>query len=379
MSLHLKTNAPSRLERDPVNIGLPKLNFDGKPLGRYEFWPSWFFYLPVVVYWIFLSIRYRSFSLPMLANPTIELGGMVGESKSAILDLAVGEAREIILPYVTLRKKATYDDSAVSEILKQARALDICLPCIVKPDLGCRGAGVQKINSPEELLDYLNAFPLGRDFMLQKLAPYQAEVGLFYQRMPNEKQGKITSLTFKYAPYVLGDGQRTLKELIEDDRRAGKLTHVYFPKNEAHLEDIPVKGEYLTLAFAGSHSRGSIFRNGGSFITDALEKRIDALMHQIPGFHYGRMDIKFEDIDSFTEGRHFALIEINGASSESTHIWDSRTTLKEIFSTLLSQYRTLFEMGDQIRRSGVESPKISVMIKTWLRELKATKELPPSN
>src|SRR6266446_2731777 len=54
--------------------------------ARWEFWPAWLFYLPVGVYYIWLGLRYRSFSLTSAANPEIPTGGLVGESKCSILD-----------------------------------------------------------------------------------------------------------------------------------------------------------------------------------------------------------------------------------------------------------------------------------------------------
>lgn len=364
---------------DPVNGGLPYLDLKDRPLGYFEFWPSWFFYAPVVFYWIYLSLRYRSISLPMLANPTIAFGGMVGESKAAVLDLAVGEAKDAILPYFCHLMPEGFDEDSLDTLLLSAKAQGITFPLIVKPDLGCRGAGVQKVESRQELERYLKTFSVGRVFMLQKLAPYSAEVGLFYERMPSSKAGKITSITLKYAPYVTGDGKRSIAMLIQDDPRAGRLTHIYFPKNKSRLDEVPKVNEHVQLAFAGSHSRGSIFRDGREYITPALERRIDELMHNIPGFHYGRMDIKFKDIESLVAGKNLAIIEINGVSSEATHIWDSRTRLLDVFKTLLQQYRTLFKMGDLIRASGGKPPKMSKMLTTWLAELRAVRDLPPSN
>src|SRR5260221_5599263 len=52
---------------------------------RWEFWPPWLFYLPVGVYYTWLAIRYRGFTVPTAANPGIFSGGFVGESKIATL------------------------------------------------------------------------------------------------------------------------------------------------------------------------------------------------------------------------------------------------------------------------------------------------------
>ena len=53
---------------------------------HWEFWPAWLFYIPVVLYYFWLSVRYRSLSLPTAANPGMATGGFVGESKFEILD-----------------------------------------------------------------------------------------------------------------------------------------------------------------------------------------------------------------------------------------------------------------------------------------------------
>ncbi len=54
-------------------------------LWRWEFWPSWLFYLPVLPWLAYLSLRYRRFTTWTAANPGIPAGGVVGESKYAIL------------------------------------------------------------------------------------------------------------------------------------------------------------------------------------------------------------------------------------------------------------------------------------------------------
>src|SRR5207249_10940863 len=40
-------------------------------LRQWEFWPAWIFYIPVAIYYLFLAIRYRIFTLPPAAYPTI--------------------------------------------------------------------------------------------------------------------------------------------------------------------------------------------------------------------------------------------------------------------------------------------------------------------
>src|SRR6266487_3709324 len=53
--------------------------------AHWEFWPAWLFYIPVALYYVFLSIRYRNVTLPTAANPGMSTGGFIGESKVEIL------------------------------------------------------------------------------------------------------------------------------------------------------------------------------------------------------------------------------------------------------------------------------------------------------
>lgn len=372
---HIKT-----ITTGHINAGMPPLEPDThRCVSPYEFLPSWFFYTPVVIQSFFLGIKHFDFALPLIANPSIKLSGMVGESKHDILSLAGPIAQQWISPFTTITR--THDS-----ILQQTKnAIDemnqhqLSFPVVAKPDLGCRGVGVKLIQSPNQLREYFSSFPINARFLIQEKAPYSAEAGIFYVRYPNQKKGKIISITLKYSPFVVGDGVSTLKQLIENDRRAGQLAHLYLPRHEDKLNTILEKGKEFQLAFAGSHSRGSIFRDGNQYITDQLAERLDHIFNDLEGFHYGRIDVKFKDINSLMNGGDFTILEINGASSEAAHIWDRNTPLKTIFSTLLLQYKILFEIGALQKKQGHHSPKIKELLVAWKEEKQLTLQYPPTD
>src|SRR5205807_168614 len=52
---------------------------------RWEFWPPWLAYVPVVPYILYLGIKHRCLTLFTAANPGITSGGFAGESKSRIM------------------------------------------------------------------------------------------------------------------------------------------------------------------------------------------------------------------------------------------------------------------------------------------------------
>jgi len=359
--------------------GMPPLEHRPQITSFFEFWPSQIIYLPVVAQWLGLSLKYRSFSLPLIANPTIPLAGMVGESKSGILGLAGEYALSFIAPWVVCKKTTDTIEAQLNAALDTLEKADIHFPIVAKPDQGCRGAGVWKVNDAQRLADYIRAFPDGHSFILQRLSVYQPEVGIFYIRLPNEQQGKIISITLKYQPFIVGNGQHTVRELILQDERAAQLTEVYFPRLQARLDDVLPIGEQLQLAFAGNHCRGSLFRNGNAHITPALTRALDKVLADVDGFYYGRLDVRFSDIDALMRGENFDIIEINGAASEATHIWDPSTRLHEVYDALFLQYRTLFAIGDQLRQQGHQPPSVIDLLKAWWQERQLVSHYPATD
>jgi hypothetical protein len=338
--------------------GMPPFEQDGPPLSFFEFWPMWAFYPPVMAYAAWLMLRYRGILLPTVANPSFPGGGFFGESKAKILALAVHHVPEWVAPFVKIARPAPGAagrggaDAERDGALAALAAAGLSLPVVAKPDLGCRGAGVKLVRSAADLSAYLQAFPAGASLLLQRLVPFEGEAGIFYCRRPGETRGRIISITLKYFPYVTGDGQRTLRRLILDDPRAGKLSHLYLKRHTARLDEVPAAGESIRLAFAGSHSRGAIFRNGTHLVTPEMEATFDDIAQRLPEFHFGRFDVRFERFAELQQGRGFSIVEINGAGAESTHIWDRRTGLLQAWRDLMRQYRWLFEIGAANRARG---------------------------
>jgi len=379
--------APAATTAPPVrpHAGMPPLSQDGPPLSFFEFWPMWAFYPPVMAYAAWLMLRHRSVLLPTVANPSFPGGGFVGESKAAILALAVAHAPAWTAPYVRIERPAAecagHSDPAAetTAALATLGAAGLALPVVAKPDLGCRGAGVKLVREPAQLQAYLQAFPPGATLLLQQLVPHEGEAGIFYCRRPGQAQGHIVSVTLKYFPHVTGDGVHTLRELILADPRAGRLPHLYLKRHTARLDTVPTAGESIRLAFAGSHSRGAIFRNGTHLVTPAMEARFDAIAQALPEFHFGRFDVRFEQFPELQAGRGFTIVEINGAGAESTHIWDRATPLLQAWRDLMRQYRWLFEIGAANRARGHQPMRWADFRRAWKREQQLTPLYPATD
>lgn len=362
------------------HVGMPPLDTSGKPVSFFEFWPSWLVYAPVALQWLALSLRHGSLTVPLCANPALPLSGMVGVSKSLPMSLAGSRAAPLIAPFVRrLRDPALSPAHEADAALAQARAAGLELPLVAKPDIGCRGAGVRLIRDPKHLHRYAELFPGDAAYLLQQLVPWEGEAGIFYVRRPGRARGEVFSMTLKYAPYVMGDGERSLRQLILDDARASQIADIYFARHAERLDQVLALGEPLRLVFSGSHCRGSVFRDGRPHITPALVEAIDALFADLPGMHYSRLDVRFRDIEALREGRDFRVIEVNGASSEATHIWDRNSTLGELYRTLFFQYRTLFEIGAHQRRQGAKPPRLIELLRAWRHERALTRQYPSTD
>ena len=362
-----------------VHRGMPPLDLGDKPISRFEFWPAKLFYIPVAIHWLYLSLRHRGLTLPTAANPSFPLGGLVGESKAAVMANLQDKAKERFADHVCFsRGEVASCDEDLEQAMTALETAGLSVPFVAKPDMGCRGAGVRLIKSRDQLADYLKAFPVGQRIIFQEYIPFEAEAGIFYVRPPGAKEGRIFSLTLKYFPHIFGDGISTVKDLILADPRAGKLSHLYLPRHTDRLAHVLEKGEPMRLAFAGSHSRGAIFRNGNAFISEEMRAAFDEVADGIPGFCFGRFDARFPNLEELQKGGTFHLMEVNGAGGEAAHIWDSRTSLLDAYRSLAEQFRLVFEIGADNRRRGHPTSTIREVYRAWREEKDLTSIYPPT-
>lgn len=324
----------------------------------FEFWPASLFYLPIVPYYIFLSLKYRSLFAPFYANPEIENAGLIGESKWDFLKYLSKESSHTLKSIKITRQE---DFQAAREMIHQE---GFSYPFILKPDVGQRGFGVRIIRDDFDLAEYLLLADF--DMIVQKLSQYQHEAGIFYIRLPANKEGFIFSITDKYFPSVVGDGRTQLGNLILKDKRARIIAATYFNRHKDHLDEVPEVNERVLLSECGNHCQGAIFLNGENLATSDLKNEIERISSQIPHFYFGRFDVRYDNAENLKNGQRFEIVEVNGAGSEATHIWDANMSLFKAYQTLFKQWSLLFEVGSQVQRSS--HIKTNVNFKKFLIE-----------
>jgi len=335
----------------------------------FEFWPGWLFYMPVVLFWMIKSFKYRSITLPALANPRIDAGGICGESKNDILQLAGPFARCWIADFagVTTAGHVDANDLAIAEAAM--RDAGITYPAVAKPDMSCNGVGVRIVENPAALQNYLAHFPRATRLQLQTLVAYEGEAGIFYIRRPGEATGRITSVTLKFPPTVTGDGKRSIRGLIAADPRLSAVSRLLLKSLGAKAEQVPPAGDSVRLVFVGNHCRGSTFQDGMNIVTPALSARIDAIAKDIPDLYFSRMDLRYNSLDDLRAGENFKIIEINGSGSEATHIWDPAMTLRRAYATQFFHYGESFKIGAAIRAArGLRPTGLLRLAALWMQQ-----------
>ncbi len=324
---------------------MPKNSFL-KRFTQWEYWPAYMFYIPNIPYVVYLAVKARNFTFYSAVNPAIKSSGNGTESKFETLEL---------IPKNYIPNSIFVSENRDFEIIiKKLHTKGIDFPIIAKPDVGFRGMLVEKIYSDKELATYLNNYPI--PIILQEYIDLPNECGVFYYRIPGQESGAINSLTFKSFLSVVGNGFSTLAELISFDKRAQHYNKQLQKKHAVKWNQIPRKGEKIILSYIGNHSKGTQFLNANHLIDKDLIHTFDKIKDQIEGWNYGRLDIKYNTWEELKQGKNFVIIEINGAISEPTHIYDSyQTTYFNALKVFRQHWKFLYIIAVKNIENGVSS------------------------
>jgi membrane protein DedA with SNARE-associated domain len=309
---------PNQVDRKQAAHVAPRHVRKAAPSDRI---PLGFFYLPLIASWIGFASRYRSLTLPTVANPCHPLGGMWGESKSGYLGDVAGGERRYIADFVAVTRSA--GPRTLFADLERARqslcGAGLAFPVIAKADIGRRG--VCRIDDVPALREYIRHFPPGEKFILQRFVPCPGEAAVLYARLPGARGGRILSLTFR----------------------------------------------------AGEH-----WRDAWRHVTPELEARIDAIARSMREFHYGRFHLRFASTEELMWGESFSVIEINGISSGTNRDCDPPLPLAEVYRRLADQQRIMFLIGEKNRARGFAPVGCADVVKSLIRQSQFDRRYPAS-
>jgi RimK-like ATP-grasp domain len=313
-------------------------------LLNYEYWPWWALYVPILPYLFYQAWRSGSMTYFTAANPLMEMGGFIGDSKILILDHIDTKYK----PNTLFFAKISNTKTAIEVMEKQG----ISFPFIIKPNEGERGKGVEKITNKNALDQYLENN--SENLIIQEYIDYPLELGVFYHRLPTQKQGKITSLTRKEFLAVTGNGQQTIEVLMQNNTRARFQIAAMHKRLGAGMQEVLANNEHRQLEPIGNHCRGTKFINANDKITEELRQVFDEISCNIPSFHYGRFDLRVPSWSDLYAGRNIKILELNGAVSEPAHIYDPSYQLWRAYRDLAKHWRILADICIEQRKKGIE-------------------------
>jgi hypothetical protein len=336
--------------------------------GLLEHLPKSLNLVPMVVQWLWLSLKYGSVTLPSCADPAITSGGLVGEGKMEYFNTMGPFA----LAHTARSVPRVADDTlTIPE--------GFTYPFIVKPDVGWCGFGIRRIDDPAQLRAYLQLFPRGETIIFQEYLPQEHEAGIFYARKPGESKGRIIGILQRSYPRVTGDGHSNVAALMAANPRLARLGRDGLHMCTHDPRYVPAAGETVRLATIGSTRVGGLYQDLSAHITPALEVLMDNLAHDMTDFHMGRFDTRFDTIENLRAGRGIKIMEVNGAGSEAVHAWDPRYTLREAYGIVFAKQRLLFSIGNAMRARGHKPVGIWELAKLYIRQQHLIRRYPPSN
>jgi hypothetical protein len=326
-------------------------------LGQ-EYWPAWIHYLPTYLRIPGWVIRGRGRAVFTAVNPGYARdGGMAAEKKHEILRKIRDPA---VLPGVLIGR----DPGLGRRVERAAETLrsDPTLggyPVVCKPDQGERGRSVRLIEGEADLRAYLAEHD--EPVLMQRYHPGPIEIGVLWVRdastvMDPDRpglHGRIYAVTSKVLPTLIGDGRRTLRQLLLDHPRHHAQAEIFFQRLRNRLDEVPASGAAVRLGSAGNHAQGALFTDGSHLVTPELEARIDAMARSFEGgFDIGRFDLRCDNALDLAAAERLWIIELNGVTSEPTNIYDPSWSIFRAQRVLLGYWRHLFELGVARDRSG---------------------------
>jgi hypothetical protein len=136
------------------------------------------------------------------------------------------------------------------------------------------------------------------------------------------------------------------------------------------LDRVPAVGEDVRLVEVGTHRLGALFLDGDRWRTPALEKAVDQISHSFPGFFFGRYDLRAPSFEAFQRGEQIKVVELNGVTSEATHIYDPENGLLDAYKVLFRQWALAFEIGARNRARGARPVGALALMRLVARQLR---------
>ena len=230
------------------------------------------------------------------------------------------------------------------ETKKNIKKEQIIYPLVMKPNMGRTARDIIKIYDDNQLKEHL--VHMKEEYVIQEFIDYPLEFWILYYRMPGEEKGHITWVTDKRLVFVEGNGQHTLGELVWKHERARYYYKPFQKLHEKMRNTVIPAWKKFQMHFLGNHCRWSCFLDAVHLINDKLEETIDTLSKTIPGFYYGRYDLKVKNLDDLYDGK-FKIMELNGMGTLPVHIYDPNHSIRYAYKELFRHRNIIYNISKE--------------------------------
>lgn len=338
--------------------------------SRWEFWPAWLFHLPAAGLWCWYAIRSGNPLFFTRVNPAIPLGGLLGESKWEIMQGFPERLwpRSLYVPP---------DGPDWWHRLKEIRKAGWTYPLVIKPDIGERGYLVRRCATEGDLMHMLARYPTV-GFILQEYVEFPEEYSVMYHRFPGQTRGQITSLCRKGFLRVMGDGRKTVAELLAEEFRGRRQVDRLIREEPAQMAYVPEQGEVVYPEPIGNHCRGTIFLDAGHEVSGDLTAFFDDISIRAQGFYYGRFDLRCQSLGAMIHEQQFRLLEYNGVSAEPAHIYHPGRSILKAYRDVARHWGIVFRLSRALQKEGVPTASGTEFWNT-MRQWWKHKNTPPAS
>lgn len=327
--------------------------------ARKKSWQSWpwpLLYLPVWGQYLMHAFRRMNFTFPTSINASyMQHGGLLEASKWQMYQKTPAGLMPRSFPLVLGDSEA--------EWVQWLKERQLSIPVILKPDRGMRGKGIYKVHSAAEWPELKKCIAPEFNYLVQEFIDLPGEMGLFMIKRANHWQ--ISSLAFKRSSQLKGNGQQSIDELLTQCKLRKHWRNTNYP-----LSYRPKTGEQIELNGLANHRLGAVISDERARIDEKLRRRATCLAESLPGFEYGRLDIKFRDWTAFLEGKDFKIIEVNGSNSEPLHIYDLRVGLLQAWRSLLWHHQQIFELSREHKGPALNNLQAFRLVRAYQNMMK---------
>jgi hypothetical protein len=303
-------------------------------------------------------------------NPNIPASGVIDEPKSDILSLLKDSPSAQVIPWVLISAKDTQQERE-HKWTSWMEEHQLSFPIVLKPNEGQRGDGVRLMENKTTLQQFFNSNP--RHKTLLQAFDARQEYSVFIWRHPQTFAFEIFSITIKTLPSVTGDGTSTLEKLILKHPRHVAMASHLLNVNADRKNKVFNNGETIQLSMVGAHCKGATFTDGRHLKSQALLNGLAPVLEH-SGINFGRFDLMADNDTALQRGDNLGIIELNGVTSEATHIYSEGLSVLQAWRDMIQQWRTAIELGQRCHREGAPTTSLMGiwnMLKQYQRKVNA--------